>query len=251
MKKILSVLLAVCMLLSVAPMAFAEEEGVANEQVVGEVVDSISEEDLVKEEFVVVENDEETEAPADEEEPAEGEEETEEPEMPVFSLSEAFAFVTNLDFEGLVAYIGQFLNIETLKFAIDNALEKIGGLGIGDFLDGSLLEGIFGSFADVCATIADVIVDLLAMVGIDFDQIVSFINNSEFLSFISSIYAYGGQGEVTPEPEEIVDPDPTDPEPPVDDIEVPPTGVADMGLAAFAALSVSCAAAYVLRKKKA
>ena len=248
MKKILSVLLAVCMLLSVAPMAFAEEEGVANEQVVEEVVDEISEEELVKEEFIVVENEEETEAPADDE-TAEGEEE---PEMPVFSLAEAFAYVTALDFEGLVAYIGQFLNIETLKYAIDNALEKIGGLGIGDFLDGSLVEGVFGSFTDVCATIADVLVDLLAMVGIDFDQIVSFIEGSDFLSFISTIYAYGGQGEVTTEEpsSEVVDPEPVDdPEPTPADI--PETGVADMGLAAFAALTVAGAAAFVLRKKKA
>ncbi len=245
MKKILSVLLAVCMLLSVAPMAFAEEEGKVNEQVVEEVVDSIAEEDLIVDDFVVEGEESETDVE---------DEETIEPEMPVFSLTDAFAFVTALDFAGLVEYIGQFLNIETLKYAIDNALEKIGGLGIGDFLDGTLVEGIFESFTDVCATIADVLVELLAMVGIDFDQIIGFINNSEFLSFVSSIYAYGGQGTPNEEPTEeiIIDEEPViDEEPEYVDVEIPETGVADMGIAAFAALTVAGAAAFVLKKKKA
>ncbi len=240
MKKFLSVLVAICMMLSMIPMTFAIEEAEVNQDVVDQVIENVDEEELTD-----VPSDVPADVPSDEET---DEEESE--EMPVFSLKDAFAFVKALDFDGLVGYIGQFLNIETLKYAIDNALEMLGGLGIGDFLDGSILEGIFGSFTDVCATIADVLVELLAMVGIDFDQIVAFINNNEFLSFIASIYTYGGfETPETTEPSEEVVTDPVEEEIP-EEIEVPETGVADLGIAAFATLSVAGAAAYVLSRKK-
>lgn len=246
MKKFLSVLVAICMMLSMIPMTFAIEEAEVNEDVVNQVVENVDEEELTD-----VPADEETDVPADETEGSEGETDEEESvEMPVFSLKAAFEFVKALDFDGLVGYIGNFLNIETLKYAIDNALEMLGGLGIGDFLDGSILEGIFGSFTDVCATIADIIVDLLAMVGINFDQIVDFINNNEFLSFIASIYTYGGFETPETEPSEEVVTDPVTEEIPEEIPEVPETGVADLGIAAFATLSVAGAAAYVLSRKK-
>ncbi len=235
MKKFLSILLSVILACSAVPMVFAVEDSNNDAEVQVAIQEAIENEGIDNEQLLA---------------PLDG--------ASKFSIDTALNYVKLLDFEGLADYVATFINVNNIIAIVNNALEKITGIQFDDLFDPALLN-----FNDIIATLADIVTDLFGNIGIDLSKVTDTISNSQFLNFVAGLYT-GGDGEVTTEEPETTEPETTEPETTEpettepetttdvinNDEPIPQTGVKNMGIAAFAAITVAAGAAYVLTKKK-